>query len=66
MGGEGGYLVEVVRRLLGDVEDALELDLALSREVRVRERLAEVLGERLVAGCGWGLGLGLGSGLGLG
>ena len=36
-------LVEVVRRLLGDEEDALELNLALGGEVRVRERLAEVL-----------------------
>ena len=41
-------LVEVVRRLLGDVQDGLELDLALGREVRVRQRLAEVLGQRLV------------------
>ena len=42
-------LVEVVGRLLRDVEDALELDLALGAEVRVREGLAEVLGQRL----GW-------------
>ena len=42
-------LVEVVRRLLRDVEDALELNLALGAEVRVGEGLAEVLGQRL----GW-------------
>ena len=42
------HLVEVVRRLLRDVEDRLELDLALGGEVRVGERLAKVLRERLV------------------
>ena len=38
-------LVEVIRRLLGNVQNRLELDLTLGRKVRVRERLAKVLGE---------------------
>eukprot|EP00962_Isochrysis_galbana_P017758 scaffold5115_cov113-Isochrysis_galbana.AAC.11 len=43
-------VVQVLRGLLGNVEDRLELDLSLGREVGVGERLANVLGERLVEG----------------
>ena len=51
-------VVQVGRSLLGDVQDRLELDLALGRKVRVRERLAKVLGERLAARVRVGLRLG--------
>ena len=37
--GAGAHIVQVGRSLLGDVEDALELNLALGAEVRVRQRL---------------------------
>ena len=48
VGGLGAHIAGIVRRLLGDEEDALELDLTLGGEVSVRERLAEVFRERLV------------------